>query len=79
MKAAPAIAALERKVFRQVLVHTGQHYDAALSGVFFQHLGKTELDCALCRAPVVTPCRPLTQWKLSHDQECLTRRQLIIW
>lgn len=39
MKAAPAIAALQERSFHQVLVHTGQHYDAAMSEVFFQQLG----------------------------------------
>lgn len=39
MKAAPAIAALKERGFTQVLVHTGQHYDAAMSEVFFQELG----------------------------------------
>ena len=44
MKAAPAIAALGEKGFRQVLVHTGQHYDAAMSDVFFRQLGMPQLD-----------------------------------
>ena len=30
--------------FTQVLVHTGQHYDAAMSGVFFRELGLPEPD-----------------------------------
>jgi len=40
MKVAPILAAL-RKVagVQQVLVHTGQHYDAKMSDVFFQDLG----------------------------------------
>src|SRR4051794_21565590 len=39
MKTAPVIAALERRGIAQVLVHTGQHYDAAMSDVFFRDLG----------------------------------------
>src|SRR5438270_10738751 len=41
MKTAPIVAALERRAddFEHVLVHTGQHYDAAMSEVFFQELG----------------------------------------
>jgi len=31
--------ALERRSFRQTLVHTGQHYDVNMSDVFFQQLG----------------------------------------
>ena len=44
MKAAPVLRALEAHSktlqipLRQTLVHTGQHYDAAMSGVFFQQL-----------------------------------------
>ncbi len=40
MKAAPVLRALgSHPSVRQTLVHTGQHYDAALSDVFFQQLG----------------------------------------
>ncbi len=39
MKAAPVIRALAASGTAQALVHTGQHYDAALSDVFFGQLG----------------------------------------
>jgi len=41
MKTAPVIAALRRRGprFRHVLVHTGQHYDDAMSQVFLDQLG----------------------------------------
>ena len=38
MKAAPVYRALAKTGFNQVLVHTGQHYDALMSDVFFQTL-----------------------------------------
>jgi UDP-N-acetylglucosamine 2-epimerase (non-hydrolysing) len=38
MKAAPVIAALRARGVRQELVHTGQHYDVAMSEVFFRDL-----------------------------------------
>ena len=39
MKAAPVLRALSRRDgVRQTLVHTGQHYDAAMSDVFFEQL-----------------------------------------
>ncbi len=39
MKAAPVLAALARTAaVRQTLIHTGQHYDANMSDVFFQQL-----------------------------------------
>jgi UDP-N-acetylglucosamine 2-epimerase (non-hydrolysing) len=39
MKVAPVLAALEARGVPVVLVHTGQHYDAAMSDVFFDELG----------------------------------------
>jgi UDP-N-acetylglucosamine 2-epimerase (non-hydrolysing) len=44
MKAAPVLRALCRAGLQQTLVHTGQHYDANMSGVFFQQLGMPEPD-----------------------------------
>lgn len=38
MKAAPAVLALRARGVPQVLVHTGQHYDAAMSDIFFRQL-----------------------------------------
>jgi UDP-N-acetylglucosamine 2-epimerase (non-hydrolysing) len=38
MKAAPVYRALSRKCTEQTLVHTGQHYDALMSDVFFKAL-----------------------------------------
>src|ERR1700720_41192 len=43
MKAAPVMRALACKPrLRQTLVHTGQHYDAAMSAVFFKQLEMPE-------------------------------------
>jgi UDP-N-acetylglucosamine 2-epimerase (non-hydrolysing) len=39
MKAAPLLRALDAKSVRQTLVHSGQHYDQNMSGVFFEQLG----------------------------------------
>lgn len=38
MKVAPVMRALEAPEFHQALVHTGQHYDANLSDIFFREL-----------------------------------------
>ncbi len=38
------IRALAARGLAQVLIHTGQHYDAAMSDVFFQELGLPEPD-----------------------------------
>ncbi len=44
IKAAPVIRALEERAVKQVVIHTGQHYDAAMSDVFFRQLGLPEPD-----------------------------------
>lgn len=48
MKAAPMLRALRLEPrIRQFLVHTGQHYDAAMSEIFFRQLEIPETDCNL--------------------------------
>jgi UDP-N-acetylglucosamine 2-epimerase (non-hydrolysing) len=48
MKVAPVLRALAgRQGVQQTLVHTGQHYDAAMSDVFFSQLGMPEPDVNL--------------------------------
>ena len=42
MKAAPVIRALEARHVAQTVIHTGQHYDAGLSAVFFRDLDLPE-------------------------------------
>jgi UDP-N-acetylglucosamine 2-epimerase (non-hydrolysing) len=46
MKTAPVVAELARRsdLFEHVLVHTGQHYDTAMSDVFLHELGVGEPD-----------------------------------
>ena len=47
MKAAPVIRAIGSRGGAQVVIHTGQHYDAAMSDVFFRELGLPEPDINL--------------------------------
>jgi UDP-N-acetylglucosamine 2-epimerase (non-hydrolysing) len=47
MKMAPVVAELRRRGMPQKLIHTGQHYDAAMSQVFFEELGIPEPDLYL--------------------------------
>jgi UDP-N-acetylglucosamine 2-epimerase (non-hydrolysing) len=49
MKVAPLVEAMNRRSsdFQSILVHTGQHYDAAMSGAFFQDLEMPEPDVDL--------------------------------
>ena len=47
MKAAPVIRALAARGIEQRVIHTGQHYDAAMSDVFFRDLALPEPDLNL--------------------------------
>jgi UDP-N-acetylglucosamine 2-epimerase (non-hydrolysing) len=47
MKIAPVVHALENHGIPQILVHTGQHYDANMSQVFFDELGLPKPDIYL--------------------------------
>ncbi|BDG03290.1 non-hydrolyzing UDP-N-acetylglucosamine 2-epimerase [Anaeromyxobacter oryzae] len=47
MKVAPLMAALARRGVSQRLVHTGQHFDERMSGVFFEELGLPRPDVDL--------------------------------
>lgn len=47
MKMAPVVMELKRRGVPQRLVHTGQHYDEAMSKVFFEELGMPEPDLYL--------------------------------
>ena len=56
-KAAPVIEALGAKGIKQVVVHTGQHYDEKMSGVLFGDLGLPPPDFNLGLDPGVTQVR----------------------
>jgi UDP-N-acetylglucosamine 2-epimerase (non-hydrolysing) len=48
MKAAPVYFAIrDQRKFKQLLVHTGQHYDEKMSDIFFRQLGMPEPDINL--------------------------------
>ena len=47
MKMAPIVLEGHRRGLRQLLVHTGQHYDEAMSAVFFEQLGMPAPDVYL--------------------------------
>lgn len=56
VQAAPVSRAL-RQEHQEVLVHTGQHYDDAMSRVFFEELALPEPDYHLGVAPSAPPCQ----------------------
>ena len=39
IKAGPVSCALRNKGWHEILVHTGQHFDPSMSGIFFDELG----------------------------------------
>ncbi len=47
MKMAPVVIEMRRRGMPNMLVHTGQHYDAAMSAVFFDELGMPQPDVFL--------------------------------
>ena len=65
MKAAPVIRALADRGVDQRLVHTGQHYDDAMSAVFFRDLGLPEPDLDLGVGSGRTPPRRPRSWSPS--------------
>ncbi len=58
MKVKPVMDALARRGQEVVLVHTGQHYDAAMSEVFFDDLGLRRPDHFLGAGSGSTRRRP---------------------
>ena len=59
MKVKPVMDALEDAGREVILVHTGQHYDPAMSDVFFADLGiRRAGSLPRRRARAATPCRP---------------------
>lgn len=72
VKAAPVLRALERAgAARPVLIHSGQHADAAMSAVFFSELGLPQPDHEL-----TTPAGPqgeMTGRMLAGIEACLMR------
>ena len=69
VKAAPVITALAAKGVRQLVVHTGQHHDDELSGVFFRDLGMDAPDVSL-EVGSGSPARQLALLLVRLD-ECL--------
>ena len=63
MKIAPLVEEMRRHAgIEQILLHTGQHYDASLSQVFFDELGIPQPDITLGVGRARTPSRPLASW-----------------
>src|SRR5450755_1386012 len=66
MKVKPVMDALEERGAQVILVHTGQHYDSAMSDVFFADLGMRRPDHFLGAGPgrhAVQTCRVMTAFE----------------
>lgn len=69
IKAAPVSRALRDAGHHEFLVHTGQHYDHAMSQIFFDELGIPQPDVnlgvgtGLSRRQV---CKMLMSWRHDH-------------
>jgi UDP-N-acetylglucosamine 2-epimerase (non-hydrolysing) len=75
MKMAPIIAAINRRPneVSQALVHTGQHYDEAMSAVFFGDLGMREPDINL-EARSGTPTRQMARIMQAFEEVVIAQQ-----
>lgn len=58
VKLAPVASALNARGVEHYIVHTGQHYEPALSDIFFEELGIPRPDVHLAVGSGVTVSRP---------------------
>ena len=76
IKAAPVSAAL-RRLHREVLVHTGQHYDDNMSGQFFRELDLPEPDVDLGVGPG-THAEQTAKMIVGLEREIAARRPALV-
>lgn len=77
MKMAPVVEALRRGGLPHVLVHTGQHYDDAMSRVFFDELGMPAPDVNL-EVGSDTPTRQTSRILVAFEEFCARERPDLI-
>ena len=73
MKMAPVILELRRRGLNQIVVHTGQHYDAQMSAVFFDSLEMPEPDIYL-RVGSGSHADQTARIMVAFERVCLERR-----
>jgi hypothetical protein len=80
MKVAPIVAAMKKRPagFQPLVVHTGQHYDAAMSDSFFHDLELPQPDTHLALAPVHTRRKRLPSWSAS-SRLCFASSRIGFW
>ncbi len=77
VKVAPVIEALNGRGVKQLLVHTGQHYDRTMSDVFFDELGMPEPDVHL-DVGSDTHARQTAKIMLGFDEVCERHRPDVV-
>lgn len=78
MKIAPLMAAIDRAgIASQFLVHTGQHYDASMSDIFFDELGMPRPD-AFLGVGGGSPTEQTAHTMLGFEKVCLERRPDVV-
>src|SRR5580693_8267834 len=73
IKMAPLVLELKRRGVAQRLIHTGQHYDPAMSKVFFEELGMPEPDLYL-GVGSGTHAQQTARVMVAIEEECLRHR-----
>jgi UDP-N-acetylglucosamine 2-epimerase (non-hydrolysing) len=77
MKIAPVVMELKRRGIRQRLVHTGQHYDAAMSKVFFDELEMPQPDVYL-GVGSGTHAQQTARVLVAIEEECLNHKPDVV-
>src|ERR1700689_2763912 len=77
MKMAPVVMELKRRDIPQRLVHTGQHYDQAMSKVFFEELGMPEPDVYL-GVGSGTHAQQTARVLIAIEEDCLRHRPDVV-
>src|SRR5580698_8957486 len=77
MKIAPVVTELKRRGIPQRLVHTGQHYDVAMSKVFFDELEMPEPDVYLGIGSG-THAQQTARVMVAIEEECLQYKPDIV-
>jgi UDP-N-acetylglucosamine 2-epimerase (non-hydrolysing) len=77
IKMAPVVLELKRKLIPQRLIHTGQHYDPAMSRVFFDELGMPAPDVNL-GVGSGTHAQQTARVMLAIEEECTLHRPSMV-
>jgi len=77
MKMAPVILELKRRGLKQFCVHTGQHYDAQMSTIFFDELGMPKPD-AFLGVGSCSHAEQTARIMVAFEKVCLEQRPTLV-